>query len=122
MSNINITYGTPVKLVITLTDLLSRNEKTFADITDVLFMLKANRYDPDDQAVFSKSVGTGIILSDPNIEINIIPSDYSIDKIAKNAQYLNCLAIEFDSNGFYIEDYDPKGEWVTDIQPDKIRA
>lgn len=117
-----LTYKTPTKLVITLTDLLSRNEKNFSDITDVLFFIKENRSQADGDSVVSKTIGGGITLVDETIEVSITATDFGTDKLTPRHTFLLCLGVEFNSSGSYIEDYDPKFNRTIEILADKIRT
>ena len=125
MSNINITYGTPIKMVVTLTDLADRNGKTISDITDVVYMLKHNRSDDDSATVFNKSVknGANVTLTATGFETNILAEDYgnSKTKIQAFKNYLVCIGIEFNDSGYYIEDYDPRFDRKLSVLPDKVR-
>jgi len=126
MSDTNITFGTPVKIVTTINDLLTRNGKTFADITDVKYMLKENKSDTDEASVFNKSVKIGgsitLVPANSSFEVNIIPSDYGDTKIKAGEQYLVCIGVEFNDSTYYIEDYDPHFTRMMNILYDKIRA
>lgn len=115
-----LTYNTPSKLIITITDMVSRNEKSFSDITDVLFFLKKDASDLDEDACMTASIGTGITLNDPTIDIAITDANYALVRPGKT--YLFCLGVEFNSSGIYIEDYDPLLERKIKILEDKIRA
>lgn len=126
MSVISITYGTPISMNVSLTELASRNGKTFADITDVLYMLKKEAWQDDTDAVFSKSVkGAGGITLNPannSFALEISPTDYGDSKIEKEETYLVCIGVEFNDSGFIIEDYDPQFERKLAILADKIRS
>jgi len=117
-----LTYKTPTKLVVTLTDLLTRNEKSFSDVTDVIFFIKANATDTDESALVTKTVGTGITIAADTIEIQITGTDYGTGKLMGKNVYLLCFGIEFNSSGEYIEDYDPLFKRTIEILRDKIRA
>ena len=125
MSTTNITYGTPIKIVTTLSDLADRNGKTINDVTDVLYLLKKNRDEPDANAAFSDSVKAGSIAIDTvnsTFEVNITGNDYGFDKIKKGHTYLICIGVEFNDSTFYIEDYDPQAQRKLSVLRDKIRA
>jgi len=123
MSLFYITYDTPTIINIRLTNLVE-NQNTFAEITDVLYYFKHNANDKDTNAVLSKSLGSGITLDSGNekIVVTIAKADFGLDKIEKRKVYLVCLAVEFNSSGNYIEDYDPQVDRKVEILPDKIRA
>ena len=125
MSNRTITYGTPVKLIITPTDLASRNGKTFSDITNVVYFLKKERRDADADAVFSANVSpdASITLNSgtSTIELNILDTSYGKGKIEKGIEYLECIGVEFNGSGIFIEDYDPRASNKIMFSHDKIR-
>ena len=124
MNNLEITYETPTTISISLTDLASRNGTTFANITDVIFMLKEKSYDDDADAVVSKDYKTtnGVTLDSVGglINVSILEADFGVDKIEVR-NYLICLGVEFSDSGSYIEDYDPNESWIMKINGDKIR-
>ena len=117
---------TPVLIALSITDLLTRNSKTFADITDVKYMYKNNATDLDAAALLSKDVKTpdGIVLNatDSTIDISIDIVDFGTDKLEIDATYLICIGVEFDDDGVYIEDYDPRLDNHVNILQDKIRT
>lgn len=126
MSNTKITYGTPIKIVTKLNDLVSRNGKTFSDITDIKYMLKYSRSDNDTDAVLNKSVKiNGEVVLNPaesTFDVNILVADYGEGKIEDGEKYLVCIGVEFNDSTFYIEDYDPNYSRIMEILYDKIRS
>lgn len=124
MTDLNITYGTPTMINLSIIDLLLRNGKPFADITDVTYMVKKKSFNADDDTLMSKDLktATGITLDAPNeiIKISVLPEDFGSDKL-RPGKFLICVAVEFDDSGYYIEDEDPKLERFIEVSPDKTR-
>lgn len=124
MKFIQITYGTPTKLFITLTN-LTLNQYAFSDISDALFMLKHNATDTDESALITKDFKTnnGVVLNldTKTIEIEINKLDFGSNKLQIGVEYLMCLSVEFLGDGNYIEDFDPKLERKVSIMQDKTR-
>ena len=126
MSVRNITFGTPIRMIISLSELATNNGKTFADVTDAIYYLKLDTRDDDADAKFSRRLKVDANLtingSDETIEFNIQTTDYGYGKLEKTETYYECLAVEFNDSGFYIEDFDPNFDRQIKILPDKIRT
>lgn len=120
MKPLEILYETPTKIVLTVNN-LAANDKTFSDITDVLYMLKKRASDSDESALVTKDYKTanGVSLVNETIEIFIGRTDFS--KLTGGETYLVCFSIEFDDNGIYIEDEDPNFTRNVKIMKDKTR-
>lgn len=118
-----ITFDNPTLIVITLNRLSEDNGKTFSDITDVKYMFKRNASDTDGDAVFSKTLGSGITLANDKINVNILKSDYGLGKIESGkGDYLICLGVEFNNSGEFIEDKDHDKKNRVTVFSDKIRS
>lgn len=122
----NITYKTPTLIELSIEDLSSRNGKSFADITDVLYMFKNNASDQDTDAVLSKRIKIDaditLNLSTQTASIPIDVADFGVGKVEAGTDYLICVGVEFNDSGYYIEDYDPNFKRLVQIWRDKVRA
>lgn len=126
MKEVEVKFGVPTTVAITINNFSSLN-RTFEDITDVLFFLKNKATDLDTASVVSKKYKgtTGQIVlntTSKKVVVNLVKSDFGAGKMESGGNYLIAVGIEFNNDGVYLEDRDDKFERRLKVKPDKIRA
>ena len=120
--SVNIKYGNSGKLSISINNLVGLG-KTFADITGVIFMMKVDSKQKDDDAPFQKIYPGGGITLDQGSEkiiVSIDKADFGPTGLVSKKTYLIAMGTEFNDSGEYFEDKDDKMQRNAYIIEDKV--
>jgi hypothetical protein len=121
MATNTIKYGTPAMISITINN-LNLVGNVFADITNVVFMLKRSAKDSDQEALLYKSTSNGgITLSSTKMNVAILSADFGGSGLLAGATYLVAIGVEFNNSGVYLEDKDDGLNNRIRIIQDKVR-